>query len=118
MRAGPGAGGVRNLQAALDKAPDDCHLHYNFGRLAVKRLASSGSEHLRIVLERSGPGCVLFLQRAGDAAKNCGRIDEALDDYRKAIESDPSWRRPTNAREHLRTVEGGSRRPSPSFRRP
>jgi len=76
-------------KAALEKAPDDCYLH---ARLAKFALASGqpdmAAEHLRIVRKR-WPLEPAICSDLGNAAKACGRIEEAMDDYRKALEIDP-----------------------------
>jgi tetratricopeptide (TPR) repeat protein len=81
---------VEVYQAALEKAPDDWHLHCKLGVLA----SASGRldlalEHLKIVRETL-PRDGSVLNDLGKAELGCGKIDEAIADFRKATEMDPN----------------------------
>ena len=78
-------------KAALEKTPDDCDLHYGFGMLALSNgLPQVAREHLQVV-RKKWPCDAAVCSELGKAAKNCGRIDEAMDDYRKALQIDPGF---------------------------
>ncbi len=76
-------------KAALQKAPDDCDLHARLGKLALAiGQPDLAAEHLRIV-RKSWPLEPVICSDLGNAAKACGRIDEAMAQYHKALEIDP-----------------------------
>jgi tetratricopeptide (TPR) repeat protein len=76
-------------KAALEKSPDDCDLHYAFGMLALSNgLPQVAREHLEVV-RKKWPWDAAACGELGNAAKNCGQLDEAMGYYRKALQIDP-----------------------------
>jgi tetratricopeptide (TPR) repeat protein len=77
-------------EEALERAPDDWHLHYQFGQLALASgLPKVAAEHLRAVRKELIHEASLH-DSLGQAAQGCGQTDEAIAHFRKAIELDPS----------------------------
>ncbi len=75
-------------KAAIEKTPDDWRLHYRFGMLALAaKRYTLAAEHLRIV--RKGiPWDTSVYNNLGAALSSCGRFDEAIAEYEKALAVD------------------------------
>jgi tetratricopeptide (TPR) repeat protein len=75
-------------KAALEKTPDDCYLHYRLGKLLLANgQPEAAIEHLRIV-RKKWPWEAIVCDDLANAARACGRIDEAMTEYHKALEID------------------------------
>jgi tetratricopeptide (TPR) repeat protein len=77
-------------EEGLERTPDDWHLHYQFGQLALASgLPKVAAEHFRAVRKELIHEASLH-DSLGQAAQGCGQTDEAIAHFRKAIEIDPS----------------------------
>ncbi|MBN2578761.1 MAG: tetratricopeptide repeat protein [Pirellulales bacterium] len=78
-------------EAALKTAPDDWHLHYRFGKLALAcDHAESAIEHLQIVWKKM-PWEASVCEALGEAEYLRRNTQEAIAYLRKTIEIDPSF---------------------------
>jgi len=78
-------------EAALEKTPDDCYLHYNLAKLELDRgQPAVATEHLRIV-RKKWPWEAMVYNDLGEAAQSCGQVDQAMAYYQKAIDLDPGY---------------------------
>jgi tetratricopeptide (TPR) repeat protein len=76
-------------EAALEKTPDDCDLHYNFAKLALATgQPKLALERLQIVRQK-WPWESIVYNDLGQAAGSCGLTDQAVAEYQKALQIDP-----------------------------
>jgi tetratricopeptide (TPR) repeat protein len=76
-------------EAALERTPDDWHLHRRYGLLAMAcGRYQIAVKHLRLVLEKVPLDVGSHLE-LGNALRDSGRIDEAIVHYRRALELAP-----------------------------
>ena len=81
----------RAYEAALAQSPGDWELHFHFGALALGwDRPALAEEHVRIALQ-SVPWEDRARNLLGSALANQGRFDEAVVQYRKALEIEPTF---------------------------
>jgi tetratricopeptide (TPR) repeat protein len=77
-------------EEALERMPDDWQIRFRFGQLALAngqpRLAA---EQFKLLRKKLAYEASLY-DELGRAAQACGQVDEAIINYRKAIEIDPT----------------------------
>jgi tetratricopeptide (TPR) repeat protein len=82
---------VAAYEAALEKMPSEWQFHYRFGKVAMAcgqyKLAA---EHLRAV-QRQIPWEASVCNLLGEAVQGCGRPDEAIALFQKAVQIDPGF---------------------------
>jgi tetratricopeptide (TPR) repeat protein len=78
-------------EAALERSPDDCQLLSSLGKLAILTgQPQLAVQHLQIVRKKL-PWEPMACYDLGHAMRDCGRLDEAITNYRKAVELDPTF---------------------------
>ena len=81
----------KTYEAALAQAPDDCQLHHRFGLLAMQSgRPDVAVEHLRIAVEKL-PLESLMHRNLGNALVAQGRVEEAIVQYKNALEIKPDY---------------------------
>ncbi len=76
-------------QAAFDKTPDDCLSRLHLIKLALASgRPKTALEQVRIAAQQLPRDPEVNMLR-GCAARNCGKLDEAVDAFRKVLEVDP-----------------------------